>query len=174
MPLSYHAGRALLSRCPSRAAGACHTSRMAQNPLTGLDWRRWFDRMLPQTLQIALWLLYIDGVFALLGYLDGARDIFGWSRLLGGAGGIVAPLAVAAHPLAGVLLANGRRLGWQLGLFAASSPFILRALISLRSNGLGLTWIVTQDDLIGFVFEAALVVLLLHPMSRSHASRWLR
>ncbi|MFM2046207.1 MAG: hypothetical protein RL383_284 [Actinomycetota bacterium] len=174
MPLSYHAGRALLSRCPSRAAGACHTSRMAQNPLTGLDWRRWFDRMLPQTLQIALWLLYIDGVFALLGYLDGARDIFGWSRLLGGAGGIVAPLAVAAHPLAGVLLANGRRLGWQLGLFAASSPFILRALISLRTNGLGLTWIVTQDDLIGFVFEAALVVLLLHPMSRSHASRWLR
>lgn len=174
MPLSYHAGRALLSRCPSRAAGACHTSRMAQNPLTGLDWRRWFDRMLPQTLQIALWFLYIDGVFALLGYLDGARDIFGWSRLLGGAGGIVAPLAVAAHPLAGVLLANGRRLGWQLGLFAASSPFILRALISLRTNGLGLTWIVTQDDLIGFVFEAALVVLLLHPMSRSHASRWLR
>jgi hypothetical protein len=147
---------------------------MAQNPLTGLDWRRWFDRMLPQTLQIALWFLYIDGVFALLGYLDGARDIFGWSRLLGGAGGIVAPLAVAAHPLAGVLLANGRRLGWQLGLFAASSPFILRALISLRTNGLGLTWIVTQDDLIGFVFEAALVVLLLHPMSRSHASRWLR
>ena len=94
MPLSYHAGRVHLPRCPSRAAGACHTSCMAPNPLAGLDWRRWFDRMLPQTLQIALWLLYMDGVFALLDYLDGARDIYGWSRLLGGAGGIVAPLAV--------------------------------------------------------------------------------
>ncbi|MEY4366184.1 MAG: hypothetical protein RLZZ305_1528 [Actinomycetota bacterium] len=147
---------------------------MAHNPMAGLDWRRWFDRMLPQTLQIALWLLYIDGLFALLDYLDGTRGIFGWSRLLGGVGGIVAPLAVIAHPLAGVLIANGRRLGWHLGIFAAFSPFVLRVLIALRTSGLGVSWIVTQDDTIGFVFEAALVVLLFHPMSRGHATRWLR
>jgi len=147
---------------------------MPANPLANLDWRRWFDRMLPQTLQIGLWILYIEGAFALLGWLDGANDIYGLSRLIGGLGGIIAPLAVAAHALGGVLMANGRRLGWYVALFAAFSPLILRTLIALRGTGLGLTWIVTQDSLVNFVFEAALVALLLHPQSRNHAKAWFR
>lgn len=147
---------------------------MAANPLANLDWKRWFDRMLPQTLQIGLWLLYIGGAFALLDWLDGAGGIYGTSRLLGGPGGLVAPLAVAAHAAGGLLIANGRRTGWYVALFASFSPVILRALIALRANGLGMTWIITQDNLIGFVFEAALVALLLHPQSRSYARTWLR
>ena len=35
-------------------------------------------------------------------------------------------------------------------------------------------WVVTQNNLISFLFEAALVALLVHPMSRSYATRWLR
>ncbi|MEY3691271.1 MAG: hypothetical protein RJB57_926, partial [Actinomycetota bacterium] len=77
---------------------------MPANPLANLDWRRWFDRMLPQTLQIGLWILYIEGAFALLGWLDGANDIYGLSRLIGGLGGIIAPLSVAAHAIGGVLM----------------------------------------------------------------------
>ncbi|NCZ55939.1 MAG: hypothetical protein EBY86_04735, partial [Acidimicrobiia bacterium] len=36
-----------------------------------LNSRKWFDRMQPQTLQIATWLLYINGFFALADLLDG-------------------------------------------------------------------------------------------------------
>ncbi|NBY57458.1 MAG: hypothetical protein EBQ57_03865 [Actinobacteria bacterium] len=36
-----------------------------------LNFRKWFDRMQPQTLQIATWLLYINGFFALADLLDG-------------------------------------------------------------------------------------------------------
>jgi hypothetical protein len=148
---------------------------MASNPLVNLDWKRWFDRMLPQTLQIALWLLYIDGAFALLDYLDGGGGVFGWSRMRGGLGGLLAPAAIVAHALGGLMIANGRRAGWYLAIFASFSPGLLRALIALNSNGgLGLSWILTQDNFIAFVFEAALVALLIHPMSRNHARRWLR
>lgn len=33
-----------------------------------LDLRKWFDRFQPQTLQIATWLLYLNGLFALVDF----------------------------------------------------------------------------------------------------------
>jgi hypothetical protein len=36
-----------------------------------LNPKRWFDRMQPQTLQIATWLLYLNGFFALVDLIDG-------------------------------------------------------------------------------------------------------
>ena len=53
---------------------------MDRNPLGNLDYRKWFDRMLPQTLQIAMWLLYIDGAFAIINYLD-RTDVYGLSLI---------------------------------------------------------------------------------------------
>lgn len=148
---------------------------MATNPLARLDWRRWFDRMLPQTLQIALWLLYIDGAFALLDYLDGGGGVYGWSRVRGGFGGLAAAAALMSYALGGLMIANGRRWGWYLAIFASFSPALLRALVAIDSNGaLRISWVVTQDNFVSFVFEVALIALLLHPMSRNHARRWLR
>jgi len=46
----------------------CHTHSMAFTP-SQLDPKRWFDRMFPQTLQIATWLLYLNGFFALLAWI---------------------------------------------------------------------------------------------------------
>jgi hypothetical protein len=147
---------------------------MDRHVFSGLDWRKWFDRMFPQTLQIAMWLLYIDGAFAFLQFLD-RSDVFGASRLIGFPNSLVALLAVLAFPFGGLLMANGRRIGWLVALFASLSPFILRALLVLRTqSSLGLSWIVTQDNLIGFAFEAALVALLWHPMTQSHVRRWFR
>ena len=34
--------------------------------MLNIDWRKWFDRMQPQTLQIAAMLLYLNGFFALI------------------------------------------------------------------------------------------------------------
>jgi hypothetical protein len=147
---------------------------MAQNPLRNLDWRKWFDQMLPQTLQVATWLLYINGVFAILDWFD-RTDIYGTWRWYGGLGGVIAPLACLSYVAAGLLMANGRRLGWHLGIAASLSPLALRALLKLQhESGLPLSWVVFQRNLVSFLFEAALLALLLHPMSRAHASRWFR
>lgn len=144
------------------------------NAFSGLDHRKWFDRMLPQTLQIATWLLYIDGAFAVLGYLD-KTDMYGEWRWYGGTGSLIAFLACLSFFAGGFLMANGRRIGWWVSLGASLAPFILRLLLKMwHDHARTLTWVVTQNNLITFVFEAALVALVVHPMSRAYANRWLR
>lgn len=147
---------------------------MFTNAFTNLDRRRWFDRMFPQTLSIALMLLYVNGAFGLLYYLDG-NDIVGAWKAEGGIGALVALASVIMFPLGGFLMANGKRLGWYIALAASFSPFVLRLLWKFAVND-ALTWriVVIGDTYVGFAFEVALCALLLHPMSRSHAQRWLR
>lgn len=129
--------------------------------------------MHPQTLAIATWLLYIDGVFALLSYLDGQGFNLFFPRL--SLGGLLSLLACAAFALGGFLMANGKRLGWYVALAAAFSPFILRAYLAVTNSDLNISisWIIDGGSLVNFVFEAALVALLLHNMTRSYVQRWL-
>lgn len=129
--------------------------------------------MHPQTLAIAIWLLYIDGVFALLSYLDNQGFNLFFPRF--SFGGLLSLLACAAFALGGFLMANGKRLGWYVALGAAFSPFVLRAYLALTYSGLNISisWIIDGGSLVNFVFEAALVALLLHNMTRSYVQRWL-
>lgn len=147
---------------------------MFQRAFTDLDPKKWFDRMHPQTLAIATWLLYIDGVFALLSYLDGTGINFYFSRA--SFGGLLSLIACFAFALGGFLMANGKKLGWYVALVAAFSPFVLRAYLAfdLSELNIPLSWIIEGGSLVNFVFEAALVALLLHSMTRSYVQRWLR
>ena len=91
-----------------------------------LDPRKWFDRLQPQTLQIAMWLLYLNGFFALIGYLD-KSDWAGIARVSKGlVGSLVGLFVVVAFIVGGFLMANDRKVGYKLALVAAFSPFILR------------------------------------------------
>lgn len=136
-----------------------------------LDFRKWFDRMQPQTLQIATWLLYINGFFALIGFL-GSDDWIGIARsskgLLGVAVGLV---VIAGYVAGGFLMANDRRLGYRLALVGAFSPFALRIWI-LWGYDFGLFDIITGRNFIGFLFDVALCALLLHRQSREHERLW--
>ena len=51
--------------------------------MLNIDWRKWFDRMQPQTLQIAAMLLYLNGFFALISVIDTTdyRDIYAIASL---------------------------------------------------------------------------------------------
>ncbi len=130
--------------------------------------------MYPQTLAIATWLLYIDGVFNLLAMLD-RQGIWGYWRMQGGVGLPLAVLAVVAYPLGGFLMANGKLLGWWIALGAAASPWILRLVWKGTVYwDVSLNWLIFGDTYVGFMFDAALVALLVHPMSRSHVTRWMR
>lgn len=158
----------------------CNTCVMSNNAFSQLDFRKWFDRMQPQTVAIATWLLYIDGVFSFLNYLDKSTgDIYGFWGFYGGPMSLVSLLFVFTFPAGGFLIANGKKLGWYVALVAAFSPFILRLCLKLIgsdfwSSQLSLKDIIIGSSFVNFMFEAALPALLLHPMSRNYAKSWLR
>ena len=137
-----------------------------------LDPRKWFDRMQPQTLQIAMWLLYLNGFFALIGYMD-KSDWAGIARDNKGLlGSLVGLFVVVAFIGGGFLMANDRKVGYKLALVAAFSPFALRIWILWSYSGFSALDKITGNDTIGFIFEAALCALLLHPQSREHQRVW--
>lgn len=156
----------------------CNTYGMANSAFSQLDFRKWFDRMQPQTVAIATWLLYIDGAFNFLHYLD-KNEVYGAWRWNGGIMAVVAFLFVLAFPIGGFLLANGKKMGWYVALAAAFSPFVLRLLWKVLENDLwasqmSVKTIVIGSTYVNFMFEAALAALLLHPMSRNYVKTWLR
>ncbi len=148
---------------------------MFQNAFKNLDSRKWFDRMLPQTLAIGFWLCYFDGVFALLGLIDKQGE-FGVLRFIGGIRIVFALVAISAYFVGPFLMANGKLLGWYVAVGASFSPLIIRFTSFYDGYGIytSFTSRITGGDLFGFMFEAALCALLLHPMSRSYAKTWLR
>ena len=157
----------------------CNTCLMSNSAFSQLDFRKWFDRMQPQTVAIATWLLYIDGVFNFLHYLDKneafKNEVYGAWHLNGGPMSLVALLSVLAFPIGGFLVANGKKMGWYIALIAAFSPFFLRLFGRLLENDMmTIKDIVIGSTFVNFMFEAALPALLLHPMSRSYVKTWLR
>jgi hypothetical protein len=145
------------------------TGRRYRQPL---DPRKWFDRMQPQTMQIATWLLYLNGFFALIGFMD-KSDWIGFARVDKGAlGSLIGLVVVASFIAGGYFMANDRKIGYRLALVAAFSPFALRIWILWSYPGFSAIDKVTGNDTIGFIFEAALCALLLHPQSREHQRLW--
>jgi len=145
---------------------------MFSRAFTNLDTRKWIDRMHPQTLAIAIVLLYIDAVFALLGFIDRNNE-FGLLRTMGGVNALFALVAIASFPLGGFLMANGKLLGWYVAVGASLTPFVSRLLIALEYPA-SLRFILTGSGTLSFLFEAALVALLLHGMTRSYVRTWLQ
>ncbi|TML42631.1 MAG: hypothetical protein E6G27_03755 [Actinobacteria bacterium] len=116
--------------------------------------RRWVNNTQPQTLQIAVFLLYINAFFELLGR------------------GFVVPLGlalIAGQVGAGYGIANERKWGYGLGVVMALIPLALHL---LPGGLLGST--TNLATLMTLMFEIALVALLLHPQSREYQRIWFR
>lgn len=132
--------------------------------------RRWVNPSQPDLLQIATFLGYFRGAFTLLFGLDEQFVVFPAEPLLRIALG--AALAGGAY-----LMANSRRIGWQLLVVAAALPLVARLLVAfgIRLDGgtdfPGVSPL--EYDVIGLVFEVALLALLLHPRSREYEKVWL-
>lgn len=112
---------------------------------------RWFNQTLPQTLQIAVFLLYFNAAFGLLG-----QTYFFIYGAVAGVGGLLAYL------FAGLGISNEQKWGYLLGVAVSVAAV---ATILLNYNRI-------SGGLISLVFDGALVGLLLHPMSRSHQRVW--
>ncbi|MEI7971147.1 MAG: hypothetical protein WCI10_01235 [Actinomycetota bacterium] len=130
--------------------------------MQNINWKKWFDRMQPQTLQIATWLLYMNGFFALANFMDGQMEL-GYIRRAYTLGPVYGLVVVAAHAMGGLLMANDLKFGYKLSLVAAFSPF-LSNLIVFHS--------LIAHSFLNAAFDIALCALLLHTQSRAHQKVW--
>ena len=115
--------------------------------------RRFLNPAQPQTLQISVFLLYINAVFSLFDMLR-----FDYFPLIGIA-------LVAGGVAAGFGIANERKWGYGLGIAMAFLPFVIR--FYYGNNPLG-------NNILALMFEIALVALLLHPQSRDYQRIWFK
>jgi hypothetical protein len=140
-----------------------------------IETRRWVNPSQPQLLQIAVFLLYFRAVFMLLGALSISNADFYIVLTLvdyvDSEGAVrLAMLALAALlVIAGNGVANERKLGYTLALIGAGLPIACRLYASVRFP-IGFF----DQDVIGLMFDVALVALLVHPQSREYQRIWFK
>lgn len=113
---------------------------------------RWFSSSLPQTLQVAVGLLYFN---AFLNLVIGL--------LASGSSHLVGLVLVVTDLLGGVGIANEKKWGYLVAIIAAALPIVLLVVGIIFISGI-----------LMLIFQIALVVLLVHPMSKNYARTWFR
>ncbi|QGG95518.1 hypothetical protein [Actinomarinicola tropica] len=129
-----------------------------------METRRWTNPHQPQTLQVAVILLYISAVFQLI-FPSWLYASFG-ARL--GAAALVSLLAAAAMGAGAFGIANDRKWGYNLAV-AVTGVGVFELLIQLSGD---LSRIVSPSFLLLALFPVARFALLVHPMSRQHQRIW--
>ena len=115
---------------------------------------KWVNQFQPQTLYMATILCYVDAVFGLLfGFV--ATSLFA---------GLITITALAAG---GFGIANEKRWGYAVAVGGAVLQIVMLFLV-FGTN------VFTSTVVISFLFDAALVALLLHPMSREYQRIWFK
>src|SRR3954451_18507265 len=114
---------------------------------------KWVNQFQPQTLYMATILCYVDAVFGLL---------FGFGTSL-----LAALVIVALLGFGGFGIANEKKWGYAVAVTGA----VLQVVMLFAVYGVG---VLTSLAVISFLFDAALVALLLHPMSREYQRIWFK
>jgi hypothetical protein len=115
-----------------------------------METRRWTNPSQPQTLQIAVFLLYANALFGVI--FQAPFALFG----------ILGFLVIVAYAAGGFGIANDQN--WGYGLALAVAALVMVASIFV----LGLA----PRSLVNLMFDVALLALLLHPQSRSYQQIW--
>jgi hypothetical protein len=118
---------------------------------------RWFNPSQPQTLQTGVLLCYLSAVFGL---------IFGVPA--SGGSPILTLFIIIGLAAGGFGIANEKRWGYLLAVSAAGLNVLLY--IALFGSEI----ISNVSLLVSFVFDVALVLLLVHPMSRDYQRIWFK
>lgn len=137
-----------------------------------METRRWVNPTQPQTLQIAVWLLYLEAVFTLL-FRSQLLHVY----LVFPSPNLVRLVITAALAAGAYLIANDKKWGYRLALAAALVPLGARVMLGLGISfnaPAGLIGGPLEYNPLGLLFEIALVALLLHPRSREHEKIWFR
>lgn len=107
---------------------------------------RWTNQSLPQTLQIGMFLLYIDAVFGVL-----FGEVFAFP---------IGTALVIGAAAAGLGIANEKRWGWVLGVVVSAVSVAFYLLLF------------SVAIVFSLMFAVAQLALLVHPQSRTHQKVW--
>jgi hypothetical protein len=130
--------------------------------------RRWTNPSQPQTLQIAVILLYMNAAFGLLlGSYTAFRELYRWIGV--GAADYVGVLSFVAMAVAAFGIANDKKWGYVLGVSLTSAEVLL-LLVAIGD----LSNLLAAGNLIALLFTVARAALLLHPMSRDYQRVWFK
>ena len=132
-----------------------------------METRRWTNPSQPQTLQLAVWLLYLNAAFGLL--LRQATPYYLIGDWVPGIGGLASVASYVGMAVAGFAIANERRWGYRLGVVLTCGEVLL-LLIAIGD----LTNLLAFGNLITMLFTGARAALLLHPMSRDYQRVWFK
>ncbi|HTJ74578.1 MAG TPA: hypothetical protein VL337_04370 [Acidimicrobiales bacterium] len=124
-----------------------------------MERRRFLNPGQPQTLLIAVYLLYFNAGYLLFLMLINATFPVPYLVL------------VAAGAAAGYGIANERKWGYGLGIAMAILPFLMRFDAIVQLIGYRYPF---GSDVLSLLFEIALVALLLHPQSRDYQRIWFK
>jgi type III secretory pathway component EscS len=124
-----------------------------------METRRWTNPSQPQTLQFAVWLLYLNAVFGLL--LGSFTPWYEFGRGVG-------LLAFAAMAVSGFMIANDKRWGYFLAIAVTVGEIVL------LFAALGDFGNLNMSHIIFLLFTGARAALLLHPMSRDYQRVWFK
>ncbi len=122
-----------------------------------METRRWTNPSQPQTLYIAVILLYVNAAMSLL------------------FGGFLNPIAlvlIVGEVASGLGIANEKRWGYILGVGVASVGVLFALGLPILVDGVGALF--SPVVLIGAIFPVALFALLVHPMSRDYQRVWFK
>ena len=114
---------------------------------------QWFNKTLPVTLVNAQLLCYITGILSILqgGSFATALSLLFTLGLIAGAAGI----------------ANEQKWGYGLAVVVSTSIVVLQ-LVVYRLD------VLTFPFILNFMFDIAIVALLVHPMSRNYQRIWFK
>jgi len=120
-----------------------------------MDLQRWFNQSQPQTLWLAQILLYTTAAFELI------------AGITGGGFELLQLLLIAGQIYAAYGIANGRKLGYRVGIVFAFLPIALQIALYIAVRAVAL-------NIFSLLFEVALIAALLHPQSREYQRIWFR
>lgn len=128
--------------------------------------RRYFNNAQPQTLQIALFLLYFHAAFGVLAMVQ--NRVWPWDMFgtYGTTRQLYAVLQTArvAGAFAAYGIANERKWSYVMAVVVAVIPLAIYAVYSDK----------IPFDILTLMFEIALAALLLHPQSRDYQRIWFK
>jgi hypothetical protein len=139
-----------------------------------IDAQRFFNRSLPQTLQVALFLLYFRAFFGFFEILVSGRNVDLARALRGDKALLVLLLIVVLHVAAGYLTATEKKVGYYLAIGAALSPLVFNYWLFSVARGWNIIEKLSGGSIISLIFDVALIALVLHPMSRSYQRIWFK
>jgi hypothetical protein len=145
-----------------------------------METRRWINQSQPQTLYIAVFLLYLNAGFTLLFGLDDAPYGLAYLRLMDERFDLTPDrtrlllnltklVVIVGSVAAGYLIANERRIGFRLGVGIAALPLAVLLYVCIAYQ-------VSPFDfnVITLMFNIAQFALLIHPQSREYERIWFK